>query len=50
MDKNTNETIPMANISLKKQTETIINGISNKTLVQGSVSDINGNFIIIHVA
>ena len=46
IDKDTEETIPMANISLKKQTETIISGVSNKTLVQGSVSDINGNFII----
>ena len=46
IDKDTEETIPMANVSLKKQTETIISGVSNKTLVQGSVSDINGNFII----
>jgi len=46
VDNDTGETIPMANVSLKKQTETIINGISNKTLVKGSVSDVNGNFTI----
>ncbi len=46
MDKETRETIPMANISLKQQTETIINGISNKVLIQGSVSNINGDFVI----
>ena len=44
-DEQTKETIPMANISLKKQSE-IISGITNKTLVQGTVSDINGIFKI----
>ena len=47
-DDNTKETIPMANISLKKQTE-IISGITNKTLVQGTVSDLNGNFTISNI-
>ncbi|MDA9726955.1 TonB-dependent receptor [Bacteroidota bacterium] len=47
-DENTKETIPMANISLKKQTE-IISGITNKTLVQGTVSDLNGNFTISNI-
>ena len=46
MDKETGETIPMANILLKQQTETIINGISSKVLIQGSVSNINGDFVI----
>ena len=35
----------MANIALKKQSK-IISGISEKTFVQGSVSDIDGNFLI----
>jgi len=45
IDQNTKETIPMANIALKKQSK-IISGISEKTFVQGSVSDIDGNFRI----
>ena len=45
IDQNTKETIPMANIALKKQSK-IVSGISEKTFVQGSVSDIDGNFLI----
>jgi len=46
IDQEVQETIPMANISIKEKKVLLIEGVSNKILIKGSVSDNDGKFII----